>query len=90
MSDLQLQQPLQQATDILSSDDFNALLKKQFRPKTDQAKESVENAVKILAQQALQTTVSISSDAYHTIQALIAEIDEKLSQQINQIIHHED
>ncbi|CNH06382.1 EvpB family type VI secretion protein [Yersinia thracica] len=89
MSDLQLQQPLQQVTDTLSSDDFNTLLNKEFKPKTDQAKESVENAVKILAQQVLETTVSISSDAYHTIQALIAEIDEKLSQQINQIIHHE-
>lgn len=65
-------------------------MNKEFRPKTDQAKEAVENAVKTLAQQALENTVTVSSDAYRTIQALIAEIDEKLSQQINQIIHHDD
>ena len=54
----------------------SALLNKEFRPKTDQAKEAVENAVKTLAQQALENTVTVSSDAYRTIQALIAEIDE--------------
>ena len=65
-------------------------MNKEFRPKTDQAKEAVENAVKTPAQQALENTVTVSSDAYRTIRALIAEIDEKLSQQINQIIHHDD
>lgn len=72
-----------------TSDEFNNLLQKEFRPRTDQAKEAVENAVKTLAQQALENTVTVSADAYRTIQALIAEIDHKLSRQINKIIHHE-
>ncbi|WP_431222882.1 type VI secretion system contractile sheath large subunit [Serratia sp. L9] len=72
-----------------TSDEFNSLLQKEFRPKTDQAKEAVENAVKTLAQQALENTVTVSADAYRTIQALIAEIDNKLSLQINKIIHHD-
>lgn len=72
-----------------TSDEFNNLLQKEFRPRTDQAKEAVENAVKTLAQQALENTVTLSADAYRTIQALIAEIDNKLSRQINKIIHHE-
>ncbi|MFD1200021.1 type VI secretion system contractile sheath large subunit [Brucella gallinifaecis] len=76
--------------ETFSSDEFTALLNKEFRPKTDQAKEAVQNAVKTLAQQALENTVIVSSDAYRTIQALITEIDEKLSQQINRIIHHDD
>lgn len=73
-----------------SQDEFSALLNKEFRPRSDQAREAVENAVKTLAQQALENSVTSSSDAYHTIQALIAEIDGKLTQQINQIIHHEE
>ncbi|MGB8925605.1 MAG: type VI secretion system contractile sheath large subunit, partial [Pantoea agglomerans] len=73
-----------------SQDEFSALLNKEFRPKTDSARAAVESAVKTLAQQALENTVTVSTDAYRTIQALIAEIDEKLSQQVNQIIHHED
>ncbi|WP_051916809.1 MULTISPECIES: type VI secretion system contractile sheath large subunit [unclassified Serratia (in: enterobacteria)] len=72
-----------------TSDEFSSLLQKEFRPRTDQAKEAVENAVKTLAQQALENTVTVSADAYRTIQALIAEIDGKLSRQINKIIHHE-
>ncbi|MFN2882173.1 type VI secretion system contractile sheath domain-containing protein, partial [Escherichia coli] len=31
-----------------------------------------------------------SNDTYRTIQNLIAGIDEQLSQQVNQIIHHEE
>ncbi len=47
--------------------------------------------MRTLAQQALeQTNLIVPTDAYRTIQALIAEIDEKLSQQVNQIIHHDD
>ena len=51
---------------------------------------SDRTAVKTLALQALENAVVISNDAYQTIQTIIAEIDRKLSQQINTIIHHED
>ncbi|HEK0776090.1 type VI secretion system contractile sheath large subunit [Proteus mirabilis] len=82
-------QPTKAAT-LDSHNEFNALLQKEFRPRTEQAKKAVENAVKTLAQQALENTVTVSEDAYRTIQDLIAEIDNKLSQQINKIIHHEE
>ncbi|AHG20950.1 EvpB family type VI secretion protein [Chania multitudinisentens RB-25] len=85
----QLEQYLAPAAKAYTNDEFSSLLQKEFRPKTDQAKEAVENAVKTLAQQALENTVTLSTDAYRTIQALIAEIDQKLSRQINKIIHHE-
>src|SRR5690606_32525507 len=71
------------------ADGLSALLQKEFKPKTDQAKEAVEHAVKTLAQQALEHSVTLSSDAYQSIQAIIAEIDSKLSEQINLILHHE-
>jgi type VI secretion system protein ImpC len=43
-----------------------------------------------LAGQLLKDTVVISDDVMSTIQALIAEIDAKLTEQINHILHHAD
>ena len=71
-------------------DDFAALLQKEFKPKTDQAKSAVENAVHTLAQQALADTTLVSSDVYNTIEGLIAALDKKLSEQVNLILHHPD
>lgn len=70
--------------------DFSSLLKKEFKPKSDRAKEAVEEAVKTLAEQALAGTATISDDAIKTIQAIIAAIDKKLTEQVNQILHHSD
>ncbi|MCV2864504.1 type VI secretion system contractile sheath large subunit [Albidovulum sediminicola] len=72
------------------SSDFANLLQKEFRPKSDQAKSAVEQAVKTLAQQALENTALISDDALRSIESIIAVIDEKLTEQVNQILHHED
>ena len=69
---------------------FSALLEKEFRPKTDRAKEAVQTAVQTLAEQALASTVTVSADVVNTIEALIAQIDAKLSEQVNKILHHED
>lgn len=74
--------------ETIETDGLSSLLRKEFKPKTDQAREAVENAVKTLAQQALENTVTMSSDAYATIQGIIAEIDRKMSEQINLIMHH--
>ena len=84
------QQHEQQPGQAFSEDEFSALLNKEFRPKTDQARSAVESAVKTLAQKALENTVTFSNDTYRTIQNLIAGIDEQLSRQVNQIIHHDD
>lgn len=70
--------------------EFESLLNKEFKPKTDERKSAVQNAVRTLAEQALSSTTLISSDAIKSIEAMIAEIDKKLSEQINLIIHHED
>ena len=68
--------------------DFASLLNKQFKPKSDEAKSAVEQAVLTLAQQALVNTKLIGSDVIASIEAMIAEIDKKLSEQVNQILHH--
>jgi len=70
--------------------EFESLLKKEFKPKSTRAKEEVEKAVKTLAEQALGQTALISDEAVQTIQAIIAEIDQKLTQQVNLILHNED
>lgn len=70
--------------------EFDALLQKEFRPKTDQAREAVQTAVRTLAEQALVGTQLVSDDALKSISAIIAELDRKLSEQINQILHHAD
>jgi type VI secretion system protein ImpC len=70
--------------------DFASLLQKEFKPRSNEAKSAVENAVQTLAQQALGQTQLISKDVVQSINAMIAAIDEKLSAQINLILHNAD
>jgi len=70
--------------------EFDSLLNKEFKPKTDEAKSAVKLAVQTLAEQALSATTLISDNAIKTIEAIIAEIDRKLSEQVNLILHHQD
>src|SRR5262245_35804388 len=74
----------------LEGSDLASLLQKEFKPKTDEAKSAVEQAVQTLAQQALSQTALIGKDTVKTIEDMIAAIDKKLSDQINQILHHEE
>ncbi len=67
--------------------EFASLLNREFKPKSDSAREAVENAVQTLAQQALANTALISDDSLRSIEAMIAAIDRKLTEQINLIIH---
>ncbi len=70
--------------------EFESLMNKEFKPKSAEAKSAVKLAVQTLAEQALASTSLISDNAIRTIEAIIAEIDRKLSEQINLILHHED
>jgi type VI secretion system protein ImpC len=70
--------------------EFASLLNKEFKPRTDDAKSAVEMAVQTLAQQALANTALIGNDVVQSIQAMIAAIDKKLTDQINLIMHHAD
>jgi len=78
------------AGETMESSAFESLLTKEFKPKNDRAQEAIENAVKTLAQQALADTALISDDAITSIEAMIAQIDKTLSQQVNAIMHHPD
>lgn len=70
--------------------DFASLLQKEFKPSSNEAKSAVEAAVQTLAQQALGQTQLIGKDVTKSINAMIAAIDEKLSAQLNLILHNPD
>lgn len=78
-------------TDVeLDGTDLANLLAREFKPKTDEARSEVEQAVLTLAQQALQGTSLLGDDVIDSIERMIAAIDQKLTDQINEIIHHPD
>ena len=81
---------LQSSQGALQYDEFSKLLHKEFRPKSDDAKSAVEQAVKTLAAQALDQTRLIGDDVIVSIQSIIAELDRKLTDQVNAILHHDD
>ena len=70
-------------------DSFTALLDRDFEPRSDEQRAAVEEAVRTLAQQALSNTITMSDDAYSSIEGIIGEIDKKLGEQINLILHDE-
>ena len=87
MATTQTQSP-DAAVATVEGNDFAALLTKEFRPKSERAREEVESAVRTLAEQVLDRADVVSDDVAQTINAYIAEIDRKLSEQINLILHH--
>ena len=69
---------------------FLSALRRELRPKDQAAEARIQEAVDTLAQQALQSANLVSSDVVRTIQAIIAQLDQKLSEQVNQILHHDE
>jgi type VI secretion system protein ImpC len=78
------------ATATTSLSDFDALMTREFKPKSDTARDSVAIAVRTLAEQALANTALVSDDALSSIGEMIKAIDATLTAQVNLILHHED
>jgi type VI secretion system protein ImpC len=72
-----------------TADEFAELLKQSFKPRTERAATEVENAVSTLVEQALADTTLIKGDVLDTIGEMIAQLDKKLSAQMNEILHAE-
>src|ERR1700739_190952 len=72
---------------VQEGDEFASLLKQSFKPRTERAATEVENAVKTLAEQALADASLIKGDVLDTIEEMIAQLDKKLSAQMNAIMH---
>ncbi len=77
------------ATAYKETDDFSSLLKQSFKPRSERAATEVENAVNTLVQQALADTSLIKDDVLDTIDEMIARLDAKLTEQVNEILHNE-
>ncbi len=87
------QETLQQsaaAPEAVATDDFALLLQKEFKPNDDARANRIEQAVQTLAQQALENVNVVGADVFATLDALRSAIDRKMSEQMNQILHHED
>ena len=86
---------MQQKIDSLNAEtfemsDFEKLLNQEFKPKSEEANSAVQSAVRTLVGQALENTTLVSDNSIKTIEGIIAELDKKISEQVNLIIHHED
>src|SRR5688500_2644818 len=90
MSEVNAQQDAQSSNAVLEATEFDSRLRKKYKTKTDEAKEAVERAVRTLAEQALAQTTLINHDVVKSIEAIIGELDTKLTEQINLVLHHED
>src|SRR5258707_3818298 len=74
-------------TQTRDADEFAVLLKQTFKPRTERAATEIQNAVNTLVEQALADTSVIKSDVLDTIGEMIAQLDKKLSAQMNEIMH---
>ncbi|PEQ14582.1 EvpB family type VI secretion protein [Novosphingobium sp. PC22D] len=76
------------ASEAIELDDFASLIKKEFKPSSDERSNRIQQAVQTMAQQALSDSTILGNDVYETIDAMRAAIDRKLSDQMNLILHH--
>ncbi|MCL1629163.1 type VI secretion system contractile sheath large subunit [Roseibaca sp. V10] len=75
-------------TETLSADDFSRMLKENFNPRNDSTRENeVENAVSALVREALSDQSVVKEDVLDTVDEIIAKLDAKLSDQMNEILH---
>ncbi len=88
MAQEQLVQADTATAEAFAPDDFSALLQKEFKPNDEVRANRIETAVQTLAQQALADSAVIGDDVFATLDAMRAALDAKLTEQVNQIIHH--
>jgi type VI secretion system protein ImpC len=72
---------------VAEADDFAARLKQKFKPRSERAASEVESAVQTLVTQALADSKVIKTEVLDTIEEMIARLDEKLTAQMNEVLH---
>ena len=81
------QKPSAGAEALADPEAFTALLKQSFKPRNERAVTEVQSAVQTLVQQALADSSLVKDDVLDTIEEMIARLDEKLTVQLNEVIH---
>lgn len=76
--------------DVIDLGSLDSILENEFKPRNDLSKSLVQGAVHILAENALKNQSLIQEDVVKTIQSVIAELDQKLTIQLNEVLHHPD
>jgi type VI secretion system protein ImpC len=90
MAEMEATTQQEKAAKALEVSDFQELLQKEFKPKSDRMQQEVELATRTLAEFVLKDVGLVSSDVVRTIEAIKAAIDQKMTQQLDQVLHHPD
>jgi len=90
MADKAKSQVSQEVTSLTDLDEFSDILKQTIKPRTDVAAKEVDNAVIALVREAIDDEDVIAEDVLDTLDAMLGKLDKKLSDQLNEIMHHED
>ncbi|HEY1080809.1 MAG TPA: type VI secretion system contractile sheath large subunit [Prosthecobacter sp.] len=84
----QAQASAQLQENVAESSEFDRLLETSFAAKTDERRSAVKSAVQVLIDSISPGSTALTDDAITFIEGAIAEIDKKLSKQLNVIMHH--
>ncbi|MGZ2747070.1 type VI secretion system contractile sheath large subunit [Burkholderia stagnalis] len=68
--------------------DLKDILRRSFRPRTNEAAEAVQSAVGTLLAYARRGKVVVREDVAQTIEQLVAELDKKISSQLTLVLHN--
>ncbi|MBM2578056.1 type VI secretion system contractile sheath large subunit [Jannaschia sp. Os4] len=71
-------------------DEFSDILRQTIKPRSEAAAAEVDNAVTALVREAMDDQTLVTEDVLDTMDAILAKLDQKLSDQVNAIMHHEE
>lgn len=71
-------------------DEFSDILRQTIKPRTEVAAKEVDSAVVALVREALDDETLIADDVIDTIDAMLSKLDQKLTDQLNAVMHHEE
>ncbi|PTV95973.1 type VI secretion system protein ImpC [Rhodobacter aestuarii] len=77
-----------QAGDLSELDQFSEMLRQTIKPRTTEASREVDNAVSALVREVMGDQELVAGDALDTLQSVISSLDQKLTEQMNEILHH--
>jgi type VI secretion system protein ImpC len=68
-------------------DGLKDILRRSFRPRTNEAADAVNKAVETLLTYSRRSRVVVREDVAQTIEHLVAELDKKISDQLTEVMH---
>jgi type VI secretion system protein ImpC len=91
MSNAMMQEAKVQTVELESTveAELKDMLQRSFRPRTNEAADAVQGAVKTLLDFSRKTKVVIQADVVQTIEQMVAELDKKISDQLTAVIHNQ-